>query len=164
METTNNYGYAPGQGPAPSTEKETKLNSTDIEVETSDDTYGSVENFDDLELKDNLLRGIYAYGFEKPSVIQQKAIIPVMKGRDVIAQAQSGTGKTATFTIGMLQVIDETLPETQAVILAHTRELASQINNVITSISSFLKVTVNLCVGGTQIRDNIDDLNSLRLL
>ena len=158
METTNNYGYAPGQGPAPSTEKETKLNSTDIEVETSDDTYGSVENFDDLELKDNLLRGIYAYGFEKPSVIQQKAIIPVTKGRDVIAQAQSGTGKTATFTIGMLQVIDETLPETQAVILAHTRELASQINNVITSISSFLKVTVNLCVGGTQIRENIDDL------
>jgi len=156
MENTQTYGFAPGQGPAPSTEG--TLDTRDVNVETSDDTYGTVDSFDDLELKDNLLRGVYAYGFEKPSAIQQKAIIPVIKGRDVIAQAQSGTGKTATFTIGMLQRIDETVQETQAIILAHTRELATQINNVITSISSYLNVTTNLCVGGTQIRNNIDDL------
>ena len=62
------------------------------------------ENFDDMNLKEELLRGIYAYGFEKPSAIQQRAIKPIIKGRDVIAQAQSGTGKTATFSISILQV------------------------------------------------------------
>ena len=55
-----------------------------------------------MELKEDLLRGIYAYGFEKPSTIQQRAIVPINRGFDVIAQAQSGTGKTATFTIGAL--------------------------------------------------------------
>ena len=53
MENTQTYGFAPGQGPAPSTEG--KLDTTNIKVETSDNTYGSVENFDDLELKDNLI-------------------------------------------------------------------------------------------------------------
>jgi len=64
------------------------------------------ENFDDMNLKEELLRGIYAYGFEKPSAIQQRAIVPCIKGMDVIAQAQSGTGKTATFSIAILQKID----------------------------------------------------------
>ena len=63
----------------------------------------SVETFDELNLKPDLLRGIYGYGFEKPSIIQQKAILPIIKGNDVIAQAQSGTGKTAAFAIGTLQ-------------------------------------------------------------
>lgn len=67
----------------------------------------SVESFDDLGLKPNLLRGIYGYGFEKPSAIQQKAILPIIKGLDVIAQAQSGTGKTAAFAIGSLQLVNE---------------------------------------------------------
>lgn len=62
------------------------------------------ESFDDMELKEDLLRGLYSYGFRKPSAIQQRAIIPVIKGRDVIAQAQSGTGKTATLSICSLQV------------------------------------------------------------
>ena len=63
------------------------------------------ENFDDMELREELLRGIYAYGFEKPSAIQQRAIVPCVKGFDVIAQAQSGTGKTATFSISILQKV-----------------------------------------------------------
>lgn len=63
------------------------------------------ENFDDMELREELLRGIYAYGFEKPSAIQQRAIVPCVKGYDVIAQAQSGTGKTATFSISILQKV-----------------------------------------------------------
>lgn len=66
-----------------------------------------------MGLREDLLRGIYAYGFEKPSAIQQRAIKPVLKGRDVIAQAQSGTGKTATFSIAILQSIDFTVRETQ---------------------------------------------------
>lgn len=62
----------------------------------------SVESFDDLGLKESVLRGIYGYGFEKPSQIQRVGILPVIKGRDTIAQGQSGTGKTATFTISLL--------------------------------------------------------------
>ena len=88
------------------------------------------ENFDDMNLKEELLRGIYAYGFEKPSAIQQRAIVPCIKGLDVIAQAQSGTGKTATFSIAILEKIDTGLRECQALILAPTRELAQQIQKV----------------------------------
>ena len=86
-----------------------------------------VDNFDDMNLKESLLRGIYAYGFEKPSAIQQRAIIPCIKGYDVIAQAQSGTGKTATFAISILQQLEIEFKETQALVLALTRELAQQI-------------------------------------
>jgi len=66
----------------------------------------SVEKFDDLSLKEEVLRGIYGYGFVKPSPIQQKGILPVIQGKDTIAQAQSGTGKTGCFTIALLQIID----------------------------------------------------------
>merc|ERR1711902_342762 len=88
------------------------------------------ENFDDMNLKEELLRGIYAYGFEKPSAIQQRAIVPCVKGYDVIAQAQSGTGKTATFSISILQQIDTSINQCQALVLAPTRELAQQIQKV----------------------------------
>ena len=97
------------------------------------------ENLDDMNLKEELLRGIYAYGFEKPSAIQQRAIVPCIKGLDVIAQAQSGTGETATFSIAILEKIDTGLRECQALILAPTRELAQQIQkvNVKRILSSF---------------------------
>lgn len=93
-----------------------------------------VESFDDMKLKEELLRGIYAYGFEKPSAIQQRAIMPCIQGRDVIAQAQSGTGKTATFSISILQQIDTNVRECQALILAPTRELAQQIQKVCSNL------------------------------
>lgn len=86
-----------------------------------------MDRFENMGLDNDLLRGIFAFGFEKPSVIQKKAIPPCVKGRDVIAQAQSGTGKTATFVISILQRIDTSLRETQALILAPTRELAQQV-------------------------------------
>lgn len=75
--------------------------------------------FDDMGLNDLLLRGVYAYGFEKPSAIQQKAIVPLAKGRDVIAQAQSGTGKTGCFAIGTLQQIDPKIKTCQVTKLSH---------------------------------------------
>ncbi len=87
-------------------------------------------SFDEMDLNQKLLRGIYAYGFEKPSAIQQRAIIPCISGRDVIAQAQSGTGKTATFSIAVLQQNDPDVPHCQALILAPTRDLAQQIQKV----------------------------------
>ena len=90
-----------------------------------------VDSFDDMNLHQQLLRGIYGYGFEKPSAIQMRAIVPCTKGHDVIAQAQSGTGKTATFAISCLQNIDVGRHATQALILGPTRELAQQIQKVI---------------------------------
>ena len=127
-------------------------------TETKD--YNNIENsnFEDLHLKENLLRGIYACGYEKPSSIQKKAILPIIDRHDIIAQAQSGTGKTATFSIGMLQNIDDNLNETQALILSHTRELSLQIMQVIKNLSSYMDLTYNLSVGGTTIRENIDEL------
>lgn len=114
-----------------------------------------VDSFDDMNLKDELLRGIYAYGFEKPSAIQQRAIMPIVQGNDTIAQAQSGTGKTATFSISSLQSIDMNNRHTQALILAPTRELAQQIQKVVRALGDFLKVTSHACVGGTLVRDDI---------
>jgi translation initiation factor 4A len=119
------------------------------------------ESFEDMEISEQILRGIFAYGYEKPSYIQQKAIMPFIKGNDIIAQAQSGTGKTATFTISMLNNLKLEENTMQAIILSHTRELALQIQNVIKHISKFMNIKVNLSVGGTQIRDNIDDLNKI---
>jgi translation initiation factor 4A len=108
-----------------------------------------------MGLKDELLRGIYAYGFEKPSAIQQRGIMPVLAGHDTIAQAQSGTGKTATFSISVLQQLELKLNKTQALILAPTRELAQQIQKVVRALGDFLNVTSHACVGGTLVRDDI---------
>ncbi|KAJ7392876.1 Eukaryotic initiation factor 4A-II [Desmophyllum pertusum] len=98
-----------------------------------------IDNFDNMGLKENLLRGIYAYGFEKPSAIQQRAITPCCKGYDVIAQAQSGTGKTATFSIAILEQIDVSLKECQALVLAPTRELAQQIHKVVIALGDYME-------------------------
>jgi len=119
-----------------------------------------VETFDDMDLKENLLRGIYAYGFEKPSAIQQRAIMPCIDGCDVIAQAQSGTGKTATFAISILQKIDTTKPMCQALVIAPTRELAQQIQKVVMALGDFLHVNCHACIGGTSVKNDIHVLES----
>eukprot|EP01102_Stenamoeba_stenopodia_P008451 TRINITY_DN2429_c0_g1_i2.p1 TRINITY_DN2429_c0_g1~~TRINITY_DN2429_c0_g1_i2.p1 ORF type:complete len:410 (-),score=89.03 TRINITY_DN2429_c0_g1_i2:247-1476(-) len=119
-----------------------------------------VDNFDRMSLREDLLRGIYAYGFEKPSAIQQRAILPLTKARDIIAQAQSGTGKTATFTIGILQQLDFALLETQALILAPTRELAQQIQKVVIALGDYLNARCHSCIGGTRVRDDIAKLQT----
>ncbi|RKO97631.1 hypothetical protein CXG81DRAFT_30381 [Caulochytrium protostelioides] len=125
----------------------------DAEIETNWDEV--VDTFDALGLNDELLRGIFAYGFEKPSAIQQRAIKPVLLGRDVIAQAQSGTGKTATFSISILQRLDMSLNQIQALVLAPTRELAQQICKVLANLGEFMKVKAHACIGGTKIIDDI---------
>ena len=119
---------------------------------------GSVETFDELNLKPDLLRGIYGYGFEKPSIIQQKAILPIIQGNDVIAQAQSGTGKTAAFAIGTLQLVDPEKDEIQCLILSPTRELAHQTSIVYQFLGEYLKVKVSLLIGGTKVGSDIDKL------
>ncbi|KAF1840555.1 eukaryotic initiation factor-like protein 4A-I [Cucurbitaria berberidis CBS 394.84] len=118
----------------------------------------TTDSFDSMNLKAELLRGVYAYGFERPSAIQQRAIMPVIKGHDVIAQAQSGTGKTATFSISTLQKIDSNIKACQALILAPTRELAQQIQKVVVAIGDFMDIQCHACIGGTSVRDDMKAL------
>jgi len=110
--------------------------------------YQITDSFDNMDLRQPILRGIYAYGFEKPSTIQQQAIVPMTTGRDIIAQAQSGTGKTGTFSIGVLQLIDENVQNEQAIILSPTRELARQTYKVITSLACHTKIVIKEVIGG----------------
>jgi len=129
-----------------------------LEISEDLQNFEKVDSFDNMGLRDELLRGIYSYGFERPSAIQQKAIVPTISGRDVIAQAQSGTGKTATFAIGALQQIDFTRRECQALILAPTRELAAQIQKVVDALGDYLGVRAHACIGGTRVRDDLSVL------
>eukprot|EP00003_Mantamonas_plastica_P028602 TRINITY_DN657_c0_g1_i3.p1 TRINITY_DN657_c0_g1~~TRINITY_DN657_c0_g1_i3.p1 ORF type:complete len:370 (+),score=145.46 TRINITY_DN657_c0_g1_i3:529-1638(+) len=108
-----------------------------------------------MGLREELQRGIFAYGFEKPSAIQQRAIAPILEGHDVIAQAQSGTGKTATFAISILQQIDLDIKNPQALVLAPTRELAQQIQKVVVALGDFLNVTSHVCIGGTNVSEDM---------
>ncbi len=144
--------------------------STQNKTEDSDETesVSSLKLEDYLELKgwDDIpncdmavLRGVYAYGFENPSPIQQKAIPPMVDRRDMIAQAQSGTGKTGAFTVGSLNIIDTSKKTTQAIVMAPTRELAMQISNVFIAIGSYLKnYKVQLLVGGNSVDEDIKKL------
>jgi translation initiation factor 4A len=118
------------------------------------------ETFDEMNLTDELLRGILAYGFEMPSTIQKQAIIPITERKDIIAQAQSGTGKTGTFVIGSLQQLDLTIKNTQIIILSPTRELSLQINKVISEIGKYMNITSYACIGGTNVRQCINELKS----
>jgi len=140
------------------------MEQTDIlpEVENHHETNYQevVESFDEMNLKEELQRGIYAYGFEKPSAIQQRAIMPCVKGHDIIAQAQSGTGKTATFAISILQRIDTNKNVTQALVLAPTRELAQQSHKVILALGDFQGINVHPCIGGTRVKDEIQILSN----
>jgi|EP01082_Thalassiosira_pseudonana_P012187 translation initiation factor 4A len=129
---------------------------TDADIDSNWDE--AIDSFDGMEIPEELLRGIYAYGFEKPSAIQQRAIKPTMLGRDLIAQAQSGTGKTATFAIGTLAKLDPKLRECQSLILAPTRELAQQIQKVVIALGDYMELQVHACVGGTAVRDDIRTL------
>ncbi|KAJ2013987.1 RNA helicase [Coemansia sp. RSA 922] len=115
-------------------------------------------SFDEMGLKEDLLRGIYAYNFERPSAIQQRAIMPIISKRDVIAQAQSGTGKTGTLGISILQRIDTALRETQALVLSPTRELATQTQGVIAALGDYMSVQCHACIGGTRMGDDIRKL------
>ena len=110
-----------------------------------------VETFDNMNLGDNLLRGIYGYGFEKPSSIQKKAIIQLINGKDIIAQAQSGSGKTGAFCIGALEKIDTNINNVQVIILSHTKELARQTFNVFNSLGEFMNIKTGLVIGGINV-------------
>lgn len=113
------------------------------------------------ELDSNLLRGIYAYGFDNPSMIQQKSILSLFERKDIVAQAQSGTGKTGAFSVGVLQNIDTSVNKVQAIILAPTRELAKQIHDVVSGLAVFMKTfKIQLLVGGTSTEQDMAGLKN----
>ena len=122
-------------------------------------TVATYEEWDKFDLHPSLLRGIYAYGFEKPSLIQQKSIRPMLDCKDVIVQAQSGTGKTGCFTISTLALIEPSVPSVQALLLSPTRELAMQTNDVLNAFGKFIpKFRSSLAVGGTSLEACIKDI------
>jgi superfamily II DNA/RNA helicase len=129
-----------------------------VEIHETENIY-TVEKWDELKISENLLRGIYSYGFENPSEIQKKSIAPIIAGRDIIAQAQSGMGKTGAFSIGTLQRIDVSQPVIQAVLLAPTHELVKQTQKVIQALGSQIPgLKVKTLIGGTSIQDDAKDI------
>ncbi|MFS7944263.1 putative RNA helicase [Helianthus anomalus] len=119
-----------------------------------------IMTFDQMGIKDDLLRGIYQHGFEKPSAIQQRAVRPIIEGRDVIAQAQSGTGKTSMIALTVCQIVDTSSREVQALILSPTRELAAQTEKQILAIGDFISIQAHACIGGKSVGEDIRKLEN----
>jgi translation initiation factor 4A len=131
-----------------------------IEEDTYDSSY-EFNSWDDLDIHPDILRGIYAYGFENPSAIQKKAIKPIMDKKDIIAQAQSGTGKTAAFAISALSTVNLNEKNTQVLILSPTRELTVQTATVIQSLGCMMNnLIVQTLYGGSSIDESSDFLKS----
>ncbi len=121
-------------------------------TDNSETTNNEFNSFDDMEfLSFDLMKGIFDYGFQYPSRIQNLTIKNIFDGYDIIAQSQSGTGKTGAFTIGALSIIDPKLNYPQVIIMATTRELATQIHFVISNISKHMNIRIGLAIGGTKI-------------
>jgi ATP-dependent RNA helicase len=118
----------------------------------------TIKSFEEMGIKEDLLRGIYQYGFNKPSPIQQRAVTPIIQGRDVIAQAQSGTGKTSMIALTVCHLVDTSIREVQALIVSPTRELASQTEKVISAIGDYTNIRAHACVGGKSIGEDLRKL------
>jgi len=140
---------------------ETSISATSLNEATKTKTkqYKEISSWEELDVKTSLLRGIYSYGFENPSPIQKKAILPMFDKNDIIAQAQSGTGKTGCFAIGILQLIDVTKNAPQAMVLSPTRELSIQTKEVIDALGNQMDgLKTHLLIGGTSTDDDIRTL------
>ena len=120
-----------------------------MEITDGNEVFTEIQSWDELDINNELLRGIYSNGFERPSPIQSKAIKPLISGRDLLAQAPSGTGKTATFTIGALANVNTKNNYTQVISLSPTRELTTQTAEVFKSIGESIKgLRVQTLFGG----------------
>ncbi|CAH8385900.1 unnamed protein product [Eruca vesicaria subsp. sativa] len=117
-----------------------------------------IASFDEMGMNDKVLRGVYDYGFKKPSEIQQRAVMPILKGRDVIAQAQSGTGKTSMIAISVCQIVNTSSRKIQVLVLSPSRELASQTEKTIQAIGAHTNIQAHACIGGKSIGEDIKKL------
>ena len=151
---------APAKPEAPSQQQpewkaQMKLPKRDMRQKTSDVTDTKGNEFEDYYLKRDLLMGIYEKGFEQPSPIQEESIPIALTGRDILARAKNGTGKTAAFCIPVLEHIDTSKNAIQAVLLTPTRELALQTSQVCKELGKYLNVQVMITTGGTALVDDI---------
>uniref|UniRef100_A0A1J3DG72 RNA helicase n=2 Tax=Noccaea caerulescens TaxID=107243 RepID=A0A1J3DG72_NOCCA len=117
-----------------------------------------IASFDDMGMNDKVLRGVYDYGFKKPSEIQQRAVMPILKGRDVIAQAQSGTGKTSMIAVSVCQIVNTSSRKIQVLVLSPSRELATQTEKTIQAIGVHTNIQAHACIGGKSIGEDIKKL------
>ncbi|KAG1048616.1 hypothetical protein G6F43_009005 [Rhizopus delemar] len=131
------------------------LPQKDNRPQTEDVTATKGNEFEDYFLKRELLMGIFEAGFEKPSPIQEEAIPLALAGRDILARAKNGTGKTAAFIIPTLEKINNSLSKIQALILVPTRELALQTSQVCKTLGKHLNIQVMVTTGGTTLKDDI---------
>jgi len=120
-----------------------------------------MENFDNLNLNENLLKSIYLYGFKQPSKIQIKGIKSINTGKDCILQSQSGTGKTATYLLGVINNLEV---NKFCLIITPTRELAEQVYNVAINLSKYTEYSIIKCIGGTNIYDLKKNITSSNLI
>jgi len=127
---------------------------------TIQDELKKYESFDEMGLKDDLIRGVYSYGFENPSKIQQLAIVPMSKHTDILAQSQSGTGKTGAFVVGSLSVVDTSIKAPQVLVLCPTRELSQQTERVAKALGTYMNLKVLSATGGNQLRNDISTLKA----
>jgi ATP-dependent RNA helicase DeaD len=119
-----------------------------------------VTTFADLGLSETTLQALSDVGYEKPSPIQEQAIPPLMQGRDVIGQAQTGTGKTAAFGLPMVEQVDPSIREVQALVLTPTRELCIQVTQALRSYGAPKGIDVVAVFGGAPIRTQQAQLRS----
>ena len=121
-------------------------------------------NFDNLNLNVNLIKGIYLYGFNQPSKIQIKGITSINTGRDCILQSQSGTGKTATYLLGVMNRLECDSNNCQGIIITPTRELTNQVYEVAVNLGKFLKIKIVKCTGGTDLNQTKTDIKNCNLV
>lgn len=132
-----------------------KLPAKDTRVQTADVTATKGHEFEDYYLKRELLMGIFEKGFESPSPIQEESIPIILAGKNVLARAKNGTGKTAAFIIPCLEKVDTTQSHIQSIILVPTRELALQTSAIVKEIGKHLEIEVMVTTGGTSLREDI---------
>ncbi|KAM0751956.1 DEAD-domain-containing protein [Meredithblackwellia eburnea MCA 4105] len=153
---------APASAPAPGQEWKQQLNlpTKDVRPQTEDVTNTKGNEFEDYFLKRELLMGIFEAGFERPSPIQEEAIPIALTGRDILARAKNGTGKTAAFIIPTLERVNPKIPKIQALLLVPTRELALQTSQVAKTLGKHLGLEIMVTYGGMNLRDDIMRLGS----
>ena len=134
------------------------LNNVDIVTNYTD----KCTNFDDLNINDNLKRGIYSYGWEKPSKIQEVGIKPVIEGKDCIIQAQSGTGKTGTFCISCLSKVNPEINSCEILTISPTREIAEQSLNVMKELNKYLNYPISGVIGGKRL--NLEEIKTSNII
>lgn len=132
-----------------------KIPAKDMRIQTSDVTDTKGNDFEDYCLKRELLMGIFEKGFERPSPIQEQSIPIALAGRDIMARAKNGTGKTAAYLIPLLERVDPEKPYIQALVLVPTRELALQTSQICKDLSNHLGTKVMVTLGGTSLKDDI---------